>query len=289
MANMKKSEKVKLYLKNTFRNIGIFIFNKDTKEFFGRSLLNWGQLVLFFIILYIGLGAFFAIHLVVFINLMPVPGPGISPWNFGKYGYYNYPNAKLDLVAIPPSLLANGTHTSLIDEYKDEIDALKESANISGVTCINGSNINYGYHGNKACILLHINKVFEWTPQSLNNFIPTPINNNYMNITCQVMPDQNIQMTVHPPGIPLNLPNTNEGKSFPYNNQANYTVPLVGVELDFNNASITNITSSFDVEITCGIDLVSLGIANFSSTKLESIYELPRNVTFIVNFRNSAI
>lgn len=56
--------------------------------------------------------------------------------------------------------------------------------------------------------------------------------------------------------------------------------------LDFANV---NISSDFNVDVTCGVDLVSLGIANYTQSRLDRIYELPSNVTFTVSFRRSDI
>ena len=89
-----------------------FIYNKETHEVLGRTGLSWGeknsslleymihllslvQLGGFFLVFYTLIGGFFAIHLAVFVGITPSPGPGIAPWNFGKYAYPNYPNAKL--------------------------------------------------------------------------------------------------------------------------------------------------------------------------------------------------
>lgn len=102
-----------------------FAYNKNTKEFFGRSCKSWGnnllafytlsskldiaiktytmlspllsavQILLFYLALYSALGGFFVIHMVAFVGLTPQPGENIKPWNFGRYAYSNFPNAKI--------------------------------------------------------------------------------------------------------------------------------------------------------------------------------------------------
>ena len=49
-------------------------------------------------------GAFFAIHLAVFIAITPSPDTGVSPWNFGGYSYPNYPNAKIGNIYSGPTM-----------------------------------------------------------------------------------------------------------------------------------------------------------------------------------------
>ena len=61
---------------------------------------------------------------------------------------------------------------------------------------------------------------------------------------------------------------------------------MVGVVMDFSNA---NITRDFDMDVTCGFNLISLGISHYSESKLDRIYELPNNATFTVNIRNSEL
>lgn len=98
---------------------------------------------MFYLIFYLAIGSFFASHLVVFVGIIPTPGPGVTPWNFGQYAYSNYPNAKLGLleimmpfnitytglIAIPSTVLANGTHTSYSSDYKESMESFLDDAN----------------------------------------------------------------------------------------------------------------------------------------------------------------
>lgn len=53
------------------------------------------QILAFYIIFYSVLVLIFAIHLGVFMALTPSPHINTTPWNYGRYAYSNYPNAKL--------------------------------------------------------------------------------------------------------------------------------------------------------------------------------------------------
>lgn len=55
------------------------------------------QIAAFFGVFYTVVGGIFAAHLAVFITISPKPSENITPWNFGKYAYPNYPNAKIGM------------------------------------------------------------------------------------------------------------------------------------------------------------------------------------------------
>ena len=59
-----------------------------------------GQILSFFLLFYIVLGGIFAAHLAVFIHLTPEAGVDVTPWNFGRYAYPNYPNAKIGMLHV---------------------------------------------------------------------------------------------------------------------------------------------------------------------------------------------
>ena len=56
-----------------------------------------GQIGVFYLFFFTLTGSFFFVQLAVFVGITPSPGPNIAPWNFGKYAYPNYPNAKLGI------------------------------------------------------------------------------------------------------------------------------------------------------------------------------------------------
>lgn len=60
------------------------------------------KLLLFYVVFYLFFSGIFAIHLSAFLAVTPHPGEDVTPWNFGKYAYPNYPNSKIgNSIAIP--------------------------------------------------------------------------------------------------------------------------------------------------------------------------------------------
>ena len=53
----------------------------------------------FYATLYVVLGGIFMTHLIVFLEISPAPGVNVTPWNFGRYGYPNFPNAKIGTIS----------------------------------------------------------------------------------------------------------------------------------------------------------------------------------------------
>lgn len=198
---------------------------------------------------------------------------------------------KLELISIPETVIANSSHITFSSDNKKNMDSLLNSANSSGVGCLNTA--DYGFTNGRSCILIRVTKVFQWTPSLitdfLNDILVSPIDmNNYMNISCTVEDehsDKNISITLDPPGIPLDIPNNDDGESYPFRNQKDYKIPLTSVIIDISNASLPS-DEPFEVKITCGLDLEGLGINEWSNNKLSSIYEIPSDVTIKMNIKS---
>ena len=62
---------------------------------FACNIRCTAQIAAFFAVFYTIVGGIFAVHLAVFITISPQPAEDIAPWNFGRYAYSNYPNAKI--------------------------------------------------------------------------------------------------------------------------------------------------------------------------------------------------
>ena len=104
-----------------------FVYNKQTREFFGRTCKSWGKTVwycavystgdqlllkflllsffpaqigVFFLVFYGIVGGIFAAHLAIFVGITPHPAEDVHPWNFGRYAYPNYPNSKIGIRAL---------------------------------------------------------------------------------------------------------------------------------------------------------------------------------------------
>ena len=109
----------------------------------------------FYFFFFAAVGGYFAAHLAVFVAVTPAPRENITPWNFGKYAYPNYPNAKLGteciaefvnrdkqlciltflrccpgLVAVPPIIVMEGSRAVLPATYESKFEELLYSANL---------------------------------------------------------------------------------------------------------------------------------------------------------------
>ena len=58
------------------------------------------KLLLFYVVFYLFFTAIFAVHLSAFLAVTPHPGKYVTPWNFGKYAYPNYPNSKIGIILV---------------------------------------------------------------------------------------------------------------------------------------------------------------------------------------------
>lgn len=92
---MATTNRVTVIIKEMLYKLRYFIYNSETKEVLGRSGVSWGQIGVFYFFFFTLTASFFFVQLAVFVGITPSPGPNIAPWNFGKYAYPNYPNAKI--------------------------------------------------------------------------------------------------------------------------------------------------------------------------------------------------
>ncbi|XP_019857967.1 PREDICTED: uncharacterized protein LOC109586231 [Amphimedon queenslandica] len=255
------------------------VYNKETKEVLGRTGVGWSQLGAFYFAFYLAIGIFFAAHLAIFLGMTPHPAPGVLPWNFGRYAYPNYPNSKIGIVD------TNGSYTTYRSKFRHKLLELVDHTNASDVYCTTDN--NYGFTGTRACILLYIAKVFEWTPNTLEPFIPGIRFGSHLPISCSIEEAHSslgIQLALTAPGIPLTIPNNEFTGSFPYANQDNFSIPLVGVGISVSNVTLASNYAKFDVRVTCGVNRTALNIAHWDESRINKVFELPSNTTFLIHF-----
>ena len=80
-----------------------YVFNKCSNDSHIITMINFSlsvKLLLFYVVFYLFFTAIFAIHLSAFLAVTPHPGKEVTPWNFGKYAYPNYPNSKIGILYI---------------------------------------------------------------------------------------------------------------------------------------------------------------------------------------------
>ena len=263
-----------------------FVYNRKTGEVFGRSFKSWAKIAAFFGVFYTVVGGIFAAHLSVFITISPQPAENIAPWNFGRYAYSNYPNAKIALVSIPRTIQYDGTAATLSDADKLRIENLLESANQSGVSnqCLNEGN-HYGFTVGQPCILVHITRVFTWTPDLIMNSNLTDAA--MLPILCNATSSEEVMgieslVVAEPSGIPLNLSNNADSRSFPFRNQPNYITPVMGLMLNLTQLSPPPTLHTFDITVSCSLDYSAMDMTKPTDEVLQRNFEIPEDATTVI-------
>eukprot|EP00731_Ephydatia_muelleri_P037096 Em0395g3a len=228
---------VKEFLQKQLVQFGHFIYNPKTKELFGRTGLSW-------------------------IQILAYPhSPDVRPWNFGRYAYPNYPNAKIALISLPSGILYNQSLSS------DVLNQIRTLTKVQNLTC--GQ-----FQDNKNCVFIYIARTFDWKPELIDSAI-----GNNLAINC--WSNKKVNFTYSPQGgIPLDLPNnvdsTNSSRSFPFRRQDNFTLPVMSVWINTPD-------SSLPLTVTCEVPVSSLVTPTFRTNgTLDRIYEYPKIVQFTV-------
>ncbi|XP_064394047.1 uncharacterized protein LOC135341424 isoform X2 [Halichondria panicea] len=256
---------VKIKIAHALANIGRFIFNKKTKEVLGRTWQSW-------------------VHLAVFVALTPTPGYDTTPWNYGLYGYPNYPNIKIVLVSHPKIFTYRRTDNESVLSQIDSLyihQHLLPSANASGVSseCLDEAS-QHGYNIERPCIFIHVLKVYNWIPE---NFINETIDT--MLVRCTFTSsnlDLNVTSTMG--GIPLNIPNEGS-RSFPFKGQSDYKIPLMAIQLNFTGGVPSQTPSAaYQGTVTCSVDLEGMGLSVPTAEILSRHYDIPEDSTTKIMF-----
>lgn len=185
-----------------------FIWNSDTKEFLGRDGASWGKISIFYAIFYAGLGAFFVGMLSIFVHFMPRDKPayygtestmnirGLNP----GIGFRPQIDVEDLLITYNPAVMEDERlgHRKYVANLKNFLDAKyapQSTTEDSVIKCANGNTYEeqlregkscefdhktlfadtpcteekgFGYKGSKPCVLLKMNKIIDWSPQSTN-------------------------------------------------------------------------------------------------------------------------
>ena len=222
------------------QSFGKFMWNSQTREFMGRTGVNWAKIGLFYLIFYGFLAGFFAAMLAIFITtLNPVDGeggptltqfiknqPGLTRLDTGSNSLRSYNvNDTTYLEAYSKfmnSFLAgydNITTEDCSTTERKPIPAGQPPCRYPYQNLLKGClNDSFGLAAGKPCVFVRMNKVFNWVPQPIGNSL-------YLNLTCS----NNVK--VFPPGFLVS--------AFPFRGQKGYIPPIVGVQLEGTGASTT--------------------------------------------------
>lgn len=263
--------------KSKFSGVGSFIWNSRTKEFLGRDGASWGKVSLFYAIFYLGLGSFFIGMLAVFIQIMPKDKPtyygessvmnsrGLNP----GLGFRPQVDVEDSLIYYNPQVYEDTTqgHKKYVRNLKNFLDAKypKEDGDlVNAIDCeANKTDASllkegkyckfdyekifadspcteakkFGYETDKACVLIKLNKIVSWQPNT---------DSGYISVRCDgegSADKDNVKSVIyHSEG---HIGDSNEGridaKYFPFYSQKGYKAPFVWAQIEVPSDTLVNI------------------------------------------------
>jgi len=247
-----------------------FLFNPETGEILGRTILSWLLITVFYIIFYAFLATFFLVHLMGYMTTIPHdrpkyttligenPGLSIRPvdeWRESTLIWFRHGKFNGNWDHYTDRL--NNYMDQYISRGEGEIDWPMEDCaypSLNSLCRINSweswlqgpctPENNFGFASGQPCILIKLNKIFDWTPEPYESEYDMPENipdsiresfkknvanndhdlNNRVWLECegnQVSDRENLgEISYYPTnGISKNF--------FPYQNQPRYLPPFI--------------------------------------------------------------
>lgn len=244
-----------------FEGVEAFVWHGPTGSIFGRSLLSWARLLLFYLVFYAIIFLFCAILYALLLGpyidnnyprlknmqtpILGNPGMGFRPMPDHRTTLIRFEQGK------PSSYKPYADHIqAYLLQYENEaqesevfIDCtnLKEEDRVLSKACRFSIDQlgnctwqrDYGYDDGQPCVLLKLNKVFDWRPDTYNHSNRHPdlpaerLYPGNIAVTCvgeDPMDEENMgPLAYYPPhGFPIYF--------YPYLNQEGYRQPLVFVK-----------------------------------------------------------
>lgn len=252
----------------SFRRV---LWDSEKRECLGRTGLSWFRITIFYIIFYACLAAFWTCMLVVFYQTLAndqpkwtldssrigsSPGLGFRPsppvenidstliwFNATRKETVDYWVSNLDNYLDPYKTLSIGTS---IIHCSSEQNATPEKVCYfpiqTGQDHICSSERKYGYPEGKPCVLIKLNRIYNWEPvgyseppEKLELQLKEPFEQNMVYITCSgensADRDNIGDVNYYPKqGIPFNY--------FPFTNQQSYVSPFVFAQFENINRGV---------------------------------------------------
>ncbi|XP_038051256.1 sodium/potassium-transporting ATPase subunit beta-1-like isoform X2 [Patiria miniata] len=236
----------------------LFLWNSEKKEFLGRNGKSWGQIGVFYFILYIFLAAFWALMFFIFMatvspdhptfdSYVNVPGLSIRP-KFDNHVVEFNPEVKSSYADHVAGLKSIWDGLSPSDQTGEEyVDCSNNTTAPEGKFCRFNREVfgpcrppNFGWDEGSPCLLLSLNRVAGWVPEDYEEgAVPEEVKDVYVpgNVALYCMNYKNKHMysnnTIYPSaGIPSKyypfVGTTNQEK------RAKYIQPYAAVQFDFN-------------------------------------------------------
>ncbi|KAH9512817.1 hypothetical protein Btru_038255 [Bulinus truncatus] len=260
------------------KDLGLFLWNSETKEFLGRGGRSWVEIGIFYFIFYGCLAGFFIATIAVFYETIDQDTPklqGDSSLLRGNpgMGYLPMPDIDITLIRVTNEEKEIKEYVKsinkVLNEYKNE-DGL-DNVNCTGIdkprmdgdkpckfsfselTRECHENNSYGLKDGQPCVLLKLNKIFGWTPNPWKVDEIKTVNRVPESIKVQYTPDL-IWVDCHGEN-PADKDNIGSNVEFyprqgfpvafyPYKKQKDYRAPLVFVKF-------MNVTRNVGIMVEC--------------------------------------
>lgn len=193
-----------------------FLFNKEKREFLGRDGLSWSKITFFYFVFYSALASFFVGYLAIYVTISIVderpkyvaeqslmasrtklnPGIGFRPQIDPENILISY-----DVNSENQEILTKNLNSFLHKKYETtgneitncediNLEELREKflneqaycqydykTVLEGTSC--DPNLDYGYEDGP-CVLIKLNKIYDWIPKSYENFEMFPIDSSLL-------------------------------------------------------------------------------------------------------------
>lgn len=259
-----------------------FIWNSETKEFLGRTGASWGKISIFYLIFYAFLAGFMSVIMVVFyqtldleVNPTYTPGDGSSILRNPALGFRPLPrkeNVESTLIWYKNGDNDDIKHwTDSLDEFIEPYEGNKEVSGQHVIDCrddnlpdhsqvcrfsdkwLQNGNCHkaekWGYNRESPCIILKLNKMIGWTPDTYDD--PEDLPSNMPQSLKDHIKNESLIMDSDRPKKMIWVSCEGENPAdreyigdikyypyqgfpayyFPYRNTPGYMPPIVGVEL----------------------------------------------------------
>ncbi|CRL00884.1 CLUMA_CG014135, isoform A [Clunio marinus] len=170
------------------KTLGQLIYDREKGKILGRTLPNWGELLIFYTVFYISLAALFAICFKALMMTIPFhkpkwildksligtnPGLGFRPMSkdvvHGSLIWYDITEQKQ----------VNYTHEKIRNNHKNcGFGSLPDSHQVCNLNIEDfdecSKSRSYGYNNSSPCIFLKLNRIYGWIPEYYNDINDLP-------------------------------------------------------------------------------------------------------------------
>lgn len=251
------SDHTKTTVKQKAANFGRFIFDPRKKTVLDRNCASWAKIGAFYLVFYLALAGVWTGFLFAFFSTIEDTQPRLQNWDsLIKYnpgmGFRPQPDVEKTVIRFEQGVETTySEYTENLDLYLEPyaeaaqiesglVDCADDDVNrdpslpckypmypMLGEKCT--SALDYGFDEGRPCVLLKMNKLFNWTPDPFDNGTAPieGVRDGFIKVTCEGTEDadkDNIGKMEFWPSAGF------DASYFPYKNQKGYLQPLVMVQ-----------------------------------------------------------